>query len=61
MTIRELINELQEYDENIEIVFNPENSDYVDSPRSIQKKEVRAFWGKDYKAIVIKGEQVGMV
>ena len=61
MTVRELINELQEYDADMMVVMKPENSHYVHSPQYVNKRNVNSFWGSDYEAVVIKCDQVGSV
>lgn len=61
MTVKELIDELQTYDYDMEVVMKPENSRYVHSPSSSKKREINSFWGNDYEAIVIKCEQVGAI
>ena len=61
MTVRELIDELQEFDGEAEVVMIPENSRYVHSPYGTEKRNVNSFWRSDYEAIVIKCSQVGSI
>ena len=63
MTIGELKGILEYYDEDMEVVFHGGNSGgYVDEIRdSTATKNVRAFWGNNFRAVVLYGEQVGMV
>lgn len=62
MTVRELINELENYDDNMKVVTKNENGGgYVDCVSSSYTIEVRTFYGNDYEAVVLVGGQVGMV
>lgn len=63
MTVKELINELEYFDDNDEIVVCGSNTDYVDEPcYTIDKTEMRSFWGNDRTVVVIKGNsQLGMI
>lgn len=62
MTVRELIEELEDYDGNMRVVIRGHNSGgYVDNTEYVSRTEVTAFWGDDYDAVLIAGcEQVGM-
>ena len=61
MTVRELIEELEDYDGNMRVVIRSCNSGgYVDSTKYVSRTEVTGFWGNDYEAVLISGSQVGM-
>lgn len=53
MTVRELIEELECYYYDMEVVMKPSNSIYVDSIRCARKKEMTAMFGKDREVLVI--------
>lgn len=57
MTVGQLINELENYDEDMEVVFKGSNSIYVDSVRTTGTDEVRAFFGDDWEAVVLYADQ----
>lgn len=61
MTVKELKDLVSGLSDNTEVVFKPQNSSYVEDFTGItgKAKEVHAFWGKNYKAFVIYGEQTG--
>ena len=60
MTVRDLIDELECYDEDAKVVLKPSNSTYVDSIGGTNEGEIRSFWGNDFNAVVIYGnEQCG--
>lgn len=61
MRVRELREMLEEYDDNSLVVFQPENSSYVENfENAIGHRPISAFYGNDYEAIVIKsGGQCG--
>ena len=62
MKVKELIRELENYDDDTEVVIKVSNSMYVDSIEEINEDEVRAFYGDDYFSIVLYGgQQVGAV
>ena len=62
MTVGELKEILQTYDDNETVFIKPSNSSYVEKTKSIYKKDVRAFWGKDFNALIIQGDaQFGQV
>lgn len=61
MTAKELIMCLQTFEPTTEVVFKPENSDYVYKPKKLREREVRAFYGQDRYMIVISTEQTGGV
>ena len=53
MTVRELIEELENFDDDMEVVMKPSNSIYVDSIRGAIKKEMTAMYGEDREVLVI--------
>jgi len=63
MIVKELKQMLEEVDENMEVVFGPENSDYLeDFGEIIPKVKIGSFWGDDYQAVaIVSGGQVGSV
>ena len=63
MTVKELIEELKCYDEDMSVLFQPENSMYVENVSSYMEiKEVNRFWGEPKEFLVIEsGGQVGAV
>lgn len=62
MKVKELIKVLERYDSEMEVVTNGRNSGgYVDSIYNVRIGTVRAFYGNDFQAVIIDGEdQVGM-
>lgn len=64
MRVKDLITTLQHYDENMEVMIVPHNSNYADSIYSYGCAEMKlsSFWGKDKICLCIKGDdQVGAV
>ena len=62
MTAEELIRELECVDPESEVLIKPCNSIYVDCIDNVYEENVRAFFGEDYKAVIIYAEsQVGAV
>ena len=62
MTVGQLIRELKCLDEKQKVIFKPENNDYGYSISDIETgKGIASFYGKDYKAIVLHGNQCGAV
>lgn len=61
MTIKELKERLNDYDENEEVVFLPYGNNYVYSPTYVGKRDVRKFFGNDNREVVIYTEQVGSI
>lgn len=61
MTVKELKEMLNGYDDNKEVVFRPYMNDYIYEPQFASTHEVRKFWGSDTHAVVIGGEQVGSI
>lgn len=53
MVIKELINELKCYDDNMEVVMKPSNSMYVDRISGTETNELRAFYGKDRDVLIL--------
>ena len=62
MTVKELRNELENYDDDMKVVCKNENGGgYVDCVSDLYTKAVRTFFGDDYRAVVLAGGQVGMI
>ncbi len=62
MKVSDLIDELKEYDGNLSVVFQPENSMYADYVGGCVQKELRAFFGEDKEVVVLKSNgQAGAV
>lgn len=62
MTVKELIEFLQGLPEESQVVFKPENSDYVeDFTITARRKMIRSMFGNDFEAHVIYGEQAGRI
>jgi hypothetical protein len=60
MTVRELINELEGYDDDTRVVFLPINSYYYveDISSYLSKRKISSFWSdKEFDALVIRGGQ----
>ena len=53
MTVRELIEELECFDEDMEVVMQPSNSMYVDGINGASTEELRAFYGDNKEVLVI--------
>lgn len=53
MTVRELIEELECFDEDMEVVMQPSNSMYVDGINGASTEELRTFYGDDREVLVI--------
>ena len=53
MTVRELIEELECFDEDMEVVMQPSNSMYVDGINGANTKELRSFYGDNREVLVI--------
>lgn len=56
MTVRELIEILNEYNDNAKVVLKPSNSEYVENIGDIGRKEISSLHGKDFNALVINGD-----
>ena len=52
MTVRELIEELECFDEDMEVVMRPSNSMYVDGINGASTEELRAFYGDNKEVLV---------
>ena len=62
MTVRDLIDELEYYDKDLEVVFKESNTTYVNSIEIIGTNEIRAFYGNDGEAVILYADQqVGAV
>lgn len=53
MTVRELIEELECFDDDMEVVMQPSNSMYVDGINGASTKELRAYYGDDRNVLVL--------
>ena len=61
MTVRELINTLESYKDDEEVVIKGDNSGgYVDSIYNTEVGTIRAQYGDDFQAVILVGSQVGM-
>lgn len=61
MNVKELINILERYDGDTEVVLRGQNSGgYVDDVYNVRIGTVRASFGKDFQAVILVGNQVGM-
>lgn len=54
MTVRDLINELECFDDDMEVVMKPSNSMYVDGISGADTNELRAFYGENRDVLVIR-------
>ena len=66
MKVRDLIDILETYDENMEVIIGMRQkygSDFaMDIEFDIEEHNIHAFYGNDYKAVVItEGSQCGVV
>ena len=62
MTAKELKELLEDIPDNTQVVFKPQNSDYVeDFTDTIKRKMITSFWGNDFETFVISGEQTGSI
>lgn len=66
MTVRELIEALENFDEDMEVRIGMRQKYGTDFAMriadDIEEYEINSFWGKDYKAVVItEGSQCGSV
>ena len=62
MTVRELIDELERFEDDTEVVMKASNSDYVDNIGETDRQNVRGFWNGKFEAVVLSAfDQVGMV
>lgn len=53
MTVRELIEILEGFNGDMEVVMQPSNSMYVDGIDGASTEELRAFYGENRKVLVI--------
>lgn len=56
MTVGELRELLEEFDDDMEVVMKPSNSIYADGIRGVATKELRANWGSDREVLVITSD-----
>ena len=62
MTVRDLIDELECFGDDMEVVIQPSNSMYVDGINGANIKELRSFYGEDRNVLVIcSSGQIGAV
>lgn len=66
MKVRDLIEELQNFDDDAEVIIGMRQtygSDFaMDIEYDIEEHKIMAFYGEDYKAVVItEGSQCGVV
>lgn len=66
MTVRELIDELENYDEDTEVrigmIQNYGSNFAMNIMCNVEEHTIRSFYGDDYKAVVLtEGNQVGTV
>ena len=65
MTVRELIDMLESFDDDIEVVIGMQQNygtDFAMEIRDVEEYDISAFYGEDYKAVVItEGGQCGSV
>ena len=53
MTVKELKELLEEFDDNMEVVMKPSNSTYVDGILGAREKELRAYFGQNRDVLVL--------
>lgn len=65
MTVRELIDMLENFDDDMEVRIGMQQTygtDFAMKIRDVEEHNVMAFYGEDYKAVVItEGRQCGAV
>lgn len=62
MTVRELINELERFEDDVEVVTKSCNSFYVDNIGEVERQNINSFWGDDCEAVVLSAyDQIGSV
>jgi hypothetical protein len=66
MKVKDLIEILETYDENAEVIIGMRQRYGTDFAKSIEydiaERKIRAFYGADFKAVVItEGSQIGAV
>ena len=58
-TLKELLSTLPE---NTQIVFKPDNSDYVEDFDRVKRRMIKSFWGNDFEAFVLVSDgQAGRI
>ena len=53
MTVKDLICELENFDEDMEVLIQSSNNRYADSIFGAAEKELRSFYGNDREVLVI--------
>lgn len=62
MTVRDLINELEHFNDDMEVVIKPSNSMYVDGISGTNTRKLRSFYGEDREVLVVTSDgQVGAI
>lgn len=65
MTVRQLIEELENFDDDMEVRIGMQQNygtDFAMSIRDVEEYDINSFYGADYKAVVItEGGQCGAV
>lgn len=62
MTVKDLINELQHFDEDMQVVLQSGNSNYAEGISFAVKRELAPFRGPDRNVVVIiAGSQCGTI
>ena len=62
MKVKDLISRLEDFNGEMEVVFQPNNSMYADAVGYVTEKELRSFFGKDREVVVIESDgQIGAV
>lgn len=62
MTVGELMEELQFYDQDMEVVMKPSNSSYADDVADTAIKQMAAFYGGDRDVVVLTSDmQLGAI
>lgn len=61
MKVADLIGILEDYDEDMEVIFQPQNSIYGEKMYFKDEGGIVAFWGNNFKCLVFEGHQVGRV
>ena len=56
MTVRELIEELECFDDDMDVVMKPQNSMYVDGIRGVSTENLRSFYGANREVLVIRSK-----
>lgn len=62
MTVGTLMEYLEDYPEDAEVVIKASNSMYVDNIYDVNEKELRSFYGDDHDVVVLEADsQLGAV